>query len=56
MAILQGQFKPGETIEVDLAGDALTFTTSSSGLTGSSSGGPAGGGKKTRATQRPARA
>jgi len=62
MAILQGQFKPGETIEVDLAGDALTFTTSSSGLTGSSSGGPASssggpaGGKKTRATQRPARA
>ncbi len=27
IALLQGQFKPGETIVVDLAGDTLTFTT-----------------------------
>ena len=27
LAILQGQFKPGETILVDLAGEELTFTT-----------------------------
>jgi ATP-dependent Clp protease ATP-binding subunit ClpB len=49
LALLQGQFKPGETIQVDLADDTLTFTTSSSAA-------PGGEGKKTRATQKPARA
>lgn len=42
MAILQGSFKPGETVVADLTGEALTFTTEAPG--------------KPRATQRPARA